>query len=453
MTVRRLLIVLAVLAAALVAAPAARAGQIINRAAQALASDDVYVDPSAEARLDSGEVRRLRDEISSRNAGPMYVAVLPEAAKREAGGSAVGVARALAQALGREGNYAVIAGSHSFAGGSTTTAGVSAAANEARRAHGGDAEAVLLAFVDRVGDLQSGGSGSGSGGSGGGGGSGAGAGGAIALLVLVGLGGGALLLSRRRRRRTEDAQFAEVKDNTRDDLVALGDDIRALDLDVQMPGIDPQVRESYGQAVDAYDRANTAWERARGPEDLEPVGAALEEGRWAMAAAKARMEGRPVPERRPPCFFDPRHGPSSREVEWAPDGGAPRMVPACEADAQRVERGEDPEAREVLVGGRRMPYWNAGPMYAPWAGGFFGGFGGGLFPGLMMGTLLGEAIASPMAWGGGWGDPGGWGYAGGGDWGDGGGDFGGGDFGGGDFGGGDFGGGDFGGGDFGGGDF
>ena len=72
------------------------------------------------------------------------------------------------------------------------------------------------------------------------------------------------------------------------------------------------------------------------------------------------------------------------------------MVPACEADAQRVERGEDPEAREVLVGGRRMPYWNAGPGYAPFAGGLFGGFGGGLLPGLMVGTLLGSSL-------GGWG--------------------------------------------------
>jgi hypothetical protein len=158
-----------------------------------------------------------------------------------------------------------------------------------------------------------------------------------------------------------------------------------------------------------------------------------------MTSAKERLAGREAPERTPPCFFDPRHGPSSREVEWAPYGGAPRMVPACEADAQRVERGEDPEAREVLVGGRRMPYWSAGPMYAPFAGGMFGGFGGGLFPGLMVGTLLGSSL-------------GGWGmgdaYASGGDWG-GGGDFGGG---GGDFGGG---GGDFGGGggDFGGGDF
>ena len=61
---------------------------------------------------------------------------------------------------------------------------------------------------------------------------------------------------------------------------------------------------------------------------------------------------------------------------WAPPGGTPRPVPACEADAQRVERGEEPQAREVLVGGRRVPYWDAGPAYAPFYGGFFGSFGG-----------------------------------------------------------------------------
>ena len=104
-----------------------------------------------------------------------------------------------------------------------------------------------------------------------------------------------------------------------------------------------------------------------------------------MECARARLEGREPPERRPPCFFDPRHGPSARDVEWTPEGGRPREVPACEADAQRVERGLLPEAREVTLGGRTMPYYAAGPMYAPFAGGFFGG---GLLPGLLIGSMF-----------------------------------------------------------------
>jgi hypothetical protein len=147
-----------------------------------------------------------------------------------------------------------------------------------------------------------------------------------------------------------------------------------------------------------------------------------------MAAAKAHLAGRDEPERRPPCFFDPRHGPSVADVEWQPEWGEPRAVPVCAADAARLEAGEEPTSREVVVGGQRMPYWQAPGHYAPfYAGGMFGGFGG-FFPGLLFGSMLG----------GGWGIPMGGDIGGGSDWG--GGDFGGGDFGGGDFGGGDFGG-------------
>ena len=85
--------------------------------------------------------------------------------------------------------------------------------------------------------------------------------------------------------------------------------------------------------------------------------------------------------------------------------------------------------------GKLVPYWQAGPAFAPWAGGFVGG---GLLPGLLVGFVLGGAL-------GGFGLPEDTYAADVGDLDD----FGGGDFGGGDFGGGDFGGGDFGGGDFG----
>ena len=203
---------------------------------------------------------------------------------------------------------------------------------------------------------------------------------------------------RRKRRKAEAAEFEEARREARDDLVSLGEGIRALDLDVQMPDADPQARADYEQAVEAYTRADEAWEVARRPQDLEPVGAALEEGRWAMASAKARFAGQEPPERRPPCFFDPRHGPSSRDVEWSPPYGEPRPVPACEADAQRVERGDDPQTREVEFGGRRVPYWQAGPAYAPYAGGYYGGFGG-VLPGLLIGSVLGSAMYPPVVYG------------------------------------------------------
>lgn len=291
------------------------------------------------------------------------------------------------------------------------------------------------------------------------GGGGAGIFGLVLLGGLV-LGGLALLRGSRRRSKAVAVDFAGARTAAEEDVTQLGEDVTRLDLDVDSPTVDDAERGDYSRALDSYDRAKAALAAARSPQDLQAVSAALEDGRYAMECVRARLAGKPVPERRPPCFFNPQHGPSSRDVEWSPDGGAPRSVPACEADAERVEQGLVPQSREVMVGGQRQPYWNAGPAYAPWAGGYYAGYGGGmggggLLPGLLIGTMLGG--------GGGFGGFGGGTYIdnsttyvddrGNSDFGGGGGDFGGGGGfgGGGDFGGG--GGGDFGGGGGGGGDW
>ena len=370
----------------LVAAPAA-AQDAVDRAAE---DGPVYVDPEAGDVISDGEADELRGRIEEEGV-EVRIAILPASA-----GDAEQLVSELRERTGTA--AAVLVGNRFRVDGPPE---IEQAATEAFQAHSDEGVApVLLDFVDRAAG-------------GGEDGGGVGAGGLI-LLGLAGAGGVAFAISRRQRRRLEAEQFAEVKENARDDLVALGEDIRALELDMDMPDVSGEARADYETAVNAYQRADQTWRLAQRPDDLEPVGAALEEGRWAMSSARARLEHREPPERRSPCFFDPRHGPSDRDVEWAPDGGTPRMVPACEADAQRVERGEDPQAREVTVGGQRMPYWAAGPMYAPFMGGFFGA---GILPGLMMGTMLGSVWDTP--------------------------DVGGGDFGGGDFGGGDFGGGDF----------
>jgi uncharacterized membrane protein YgcG len=157
--------------------------------------------------------------------------------------------------------------------------------------------------------------------------------------------------------------------------------------------------------------------------DLKPAAEALDAGRYAMTWAREVLAGRTPPQRRAPCFFDPRHGPSARDVEWAPAGGTPRAVPACEADARRVERGEQPQAREIFRDGRRVPYWEAGAAYAP----FYGAF----FPGLLIGSMTAGGWDSPAPTGSGsfgWGGGADFGGGGGGDFGGGGGDFGGGSF-------------------------
>jgi hypothetical protein len=420
-------LVFALPASALVASAGA------DSAVEGLRTNPVYVDPDAENILSSRDAARIADEIDRRNAGPMYIVVMPASAADAFGGDPVGVLREIQSQLGRPGTYAGIIGTHFRAG---ATGGIlpqgraGELATEAFNAHDGEgAAAVLTDFVDRVGEARSGGGGSGAGSDGGGSGTGT-----WILLGLLGAGGGAFYLSRRRRRRQE---LEAVKHVARDDLVALGEDIRALDMDVAMPNADREAKDHYNQAVEVYTSAEQALGRARRPEDLEPVSSELERGRYEMQAAKGLLAGERAPERRAPCFFDPRHGPSTRDIDWAPPGGMPRPVPACEADALRIEEGLDPSVREIDYAGQRVPYWAAPPMYTPFFGGFYGGFGGfgGFLPGLLIGEMLGGGF-------GGWGDGG---------WGDGGDDAGVGDFGGGglgDFGGG---GGDFGGGDFGGG--
>jgi hypothetical protein len=424
----------------LLAAAPAWAGPEVDQAASALREDPVYVDAEADPDLSAAEERRLELDIGAGDAGPVYVAVLPESAREEAAGNDPDrLPQLLYDALRERGTYAVVTGTRLSAGSTDLPAGEIAA--QAAREHRGEGlPAVLAGFVDGVAAERGGGNGSsGSGGDGEGGGSGG-----LVLLGLLAAGGGLFAVSRARRRRREAAETAaqmeDLRREARDDLVALGDDVRAIDVDVEMPGVDPRAHEALALALQRYDEAETALDQARRPEDFAPISSALEEARWSMEVAKAHLEGRPPPERRPPCFFDPRHGPSVRDVEWVPPGGETRPVPVCAADAVRIESGEDPHAREVTVNGQRMPYYDAPGYFGPWAGGYFGGYGlgfGGFLPGLLFGSMLGGGM-----FGGGIGDAAG----------DAGGDFGGGDWGGGgDFGGGFGGGGDFGGGDFGGG--
>ena len=433
-----LLAALLVLALAAPAAAQTTTVSAVDEAVEALRADPVYVAPGADPGLSAAERESVRRAIRDADPGPVYVAVLDPDAINEAGGDVAGLLQAIGSEARRPGTYVVAAGRELRAGSTVLGRGEAGRLAERAIAENRDAglPAILRDFVRRVGDARAGRGSSGADEGGGGGGPN------WLLLALIGIPAalfGARAVRRgRERRAAEAAELEEVTAEARRDVVALGDDIRSLDLDIEMPGIDPAAREDYSRALAAYERAGQALDRARRPEDYAPVTEAVEEGRFAIVAAKARLEGRAVPERRPPCFFDPRHGPSVRDVEWAPPGGMPRPVPACAADAVALEEGREPATRQVMVDGSPQPYWNASPAYAGWAGGFYGGFGGfGFFPGLLMGTMLGGAMGGfgADAYAGGFGDSAG--------------DLGGGDFG--DFGGGDFGGGGFG--DFGGGDF
>lgn len=425
------------------AAPRASAATGVSTIADSLRHSPVYVDPRAAAQLSGADERALEQQIEDADK-PLFIAVLP------AGYPTADLFSDLRTATGVTGLYAIRLGDRFDARADSSVLSRTAVRNLVGSVGGeSDARTQLTDFTDRA-LTHMGGSAPASWGSPNGGRMISTSALIAAVAVLAAGGVGAYTLVRRGRRRRAEEQRAAL-DRLRvvvdEDITAFGEELDRLDFHPAEAGADDAMRADYERALDAYEQAKTAMAAAARPEDVRAVTEALEGGRFSLASLAARRAGGPLPERRPPCFFDPRHGPSVGDATWTPPGGATREVPVCAADATRLADGRDPVIREVDSDYGRRPYWEAGPAYGPWAGGYFGG---GILPGLLVGTMLGSMMAAPSyaaGYGTGYGDFGGY------DGGDvSGADFDPGDFGGGfgDGGGGDFGGGG-GGGDFGGG--
>ncbi len=393
----RLLLVLTPLLLLPTAAGAQTPTDVVEEAAAALQTESVYLSPEADAIPDS-ELTALEDAVEEAepDTGEIYIAVLPAEA-----GDASQLLEPLGRAVGADGTYAVVAG-RSLQVATTTDGRISgeAVAAVGDRAvaenRGGTVSAVLLDFVTGIEDVATGDApADGGGGAGQAEGDGAGFGGLLIPGLLV-AGGGYALYRARRRRRQQREQLEEVKREVLVDLAALDAETRELHLRMDLPGVPHEAKAEYVEALEAYSEASTAIDRAQRPSDLQPVSERIERGVFAAATARARLDGEALPEHRLPCFFDPRHGPSVRDVAWSPPGGAAREVPACAADALRIEEGEEPATRQVSVGGQQRPIYDAPGYYGGWVGGYYG-MGGGLFQGLLLGSILSGGF------GGGWG--------------------------------------------------
>ena len=187
----------------------------------------------------------------------------------------------------------------------------------------------------------------------------------VVLLVLLTVVFGGVGLYRRHavnQRKAEEQAALETQLSTSkraadEDVTKFGEELQRLDSDVAGHALDEPMQQDYQRALDAYEDAKSSVEAVTAPDEVRHVTEILEDGRYAIACVHARVAGEPLPQRRSPCFFNPAHGPSVRDVTWSPDRGAPRQVPACAADAERVEAGAEPDSRQVMVGAQRMPYW------------------------------------------------------------------------------------------------
>ncbi|MBO1032124.1 hypothetical protein IPV09_12335 [Tessaracoccus sp. SD287] len=107
------------------------------------------------------------------------------------------------------------------------------------------------------------------------------------------------------------------------------------------------------------------------PEVVRRAVARLSRARQGLAELAARIGGEPKPAVKPPCFFNPNHGPSATVVAWTTSDAIAARVPSCSADAERLRSGANPYSRTVSLQGRRVAWWEAGEIVRPWARGWF----------------------------------------------------------------------------------
>ncbi len=226
---------------------------------------------------------------------------------------------------------------------------------------------------------------------------GGGAGGLILLALVV---GGLILIvvlvvrsgnKKRERRVAGEIEAARAEIQTQ--LDAMANDILELS---DVVGSSPEATEHFRAATDAYEAATDEFPAANDFASLESLAGKLDVATWQLDAAEALAAGKeppPKPAARETarCFFDPAHrGPFETAELQTPAGS--KKVRVCQADAEKLRRGQVPEARTITVGGRPVP----APM-APRSR------GGGGFDWMDAFSILVGGMGSgiPVQWGGG----------------------------------------------------
>ena len=310
---RVLLTLFTLLLVGFMAAPAS--ATTIDDVVSSLQTDPVYNDPKAENALTASQAQELRDQIGNES---IYIAVLPAAARKS--GTTEDVVRYLQQ-NGNPGTYAAVVGSEFRA----TDAGAANAAFQQQRNNG--VFAVLSQYVTNVeSGVTTGSTGSSSS---------SGGGSLLAPVLVLGTlaagAGGLIVFSKRKKAKIEAQQLAQVRETLDEDITAFGESLDSVDSNAITTD---ENRADWMAALDQYDKSKKASETMRHPQQAATVTEALDEGRFRVACVQARLAGEPLPDRRPPCFFDPRHGLSVKDVSYMPMGTASaRDVPACAACA------------------------------------------------------------------------------------------------------------------------
>ncbi|MCI0686824.1 MAG: hypothetical protein L0Y54_06240 [Sporichthyaceae bacterium] len=379
-------------------APAAAAGDRIDRAAAALRADPFYLAPEVRGVFSQAQVAGISNRLR-RAATPIFVAVLPVAATAETGHDPGRLPGALYLATGqRAGTYAVMAGPYFQAGSTELGTLADEIALNAQQAPAGNRAEAILRFIEEV-ELE------------------------LwqppplgptttqethrpspgfpyawlfAALVL-GM-AGLVVWARAKLAKSEQQELDLSTRLLHEDLRTLGAQVehaRASLTGRSGPGQDAVLSADYARALAGLAEAQLQVGALKQPQDAVELARTLDEARYALACALARVQDQPLPIR-PACVFDPLHPAPVTEVLWAPEVAEPRLVPACPADARRLLASATPLARTVTEDDRTVPYWMAGPSCRSWAQGWYGtGYDSDQLYALFAGTPLGAALDDP----------------------------------------------------------
>lgn len=368
---KRLLAVLALVVLPVLPAQAATTtpDDYLNEVARNLGDTGVWVDPGV-SELSASEVAELNTAAKSA-AAPIRIAVIP-AEKLKTGGKYSSslawegeeIADQLYDRVGVEGVYAVLVDASSQSRGRGfhavqradhgPTYHVGDAVDEAVDCCAPNYERMLERFIQRAQVINkpwyvdvapwAGG-----------------------IAGVFGLWWGLVTLGAHRARRSDEkAHLAVTRPMLNEEIIELSQQVAAL------PATnDPQQAKLSKDVLDAVEKARHRLDAAKSDPDVEAVTTLLGSARYGLVCIDAVRAGKPIPEPTPPCFFDPRHGPSAAEVEWQPEGGTVRSVDVCADCKQRDEAGEQPQIRMVTLWRDPKPYWSFGEEMAAYIDGYW----------------------------------------------------------------------------------
>ncbi|WP_112242778.1 hypothetical protein [Kribbella monticola] len=351
----------------------AAAETYMNGVAAKLGDPGVWVDPDV-TRLSTSEVAELNRAVRSA-AAPMRIAVIPASAidigykgsyssRVQLAWTGEEIASQLYDRVGVEGVYAVLVDATSESKGrgfhavqhadKGPTYHVGDAVDEAVDCCAPDYDAILTRFIQRAQVIDkpfyidaapyAGG---------------------VAGLAVLWWGG--ITLSARRARRSDEKKHLEVSVPVlNEEIIGLSQQVSALPATS-----DPQQAKLSQDVLDAVEKARHRLDEAKGDDDTAAVATLLGSARYGLVCLAAVRAGKPIPEPTPPCFFDPRHGPSTTAVQWAPEGGTERQVQVCAACAAKVAAKQEPEIRMVTLRDRARPYWTLGEELASYMDGYW----------------------------------------------------------------------------------